>query len=331
MCWARAFFWPWRRALRPCPDCRGELRWAISIAALYTIAWFFLQAQHLRYLVPAFPLVALIAAAALLRALESLRSSPRRAALALAGALFVCPSLVIWFASYYNIPERIPFGVIFGLESKDAYRARILSVYPAFAAVGKACSSPSRGVLTILNEYGYLCPAMVAWTAPRASFVYEQASDGAYREMLRKLDIAYVVIDDPSEHAHTLPFVASGFLDRAGEIVYQGRSATAIRLLAPGERPARASRAGAACGRRRPLSARNPRSDRSNLRERFIPRLSLGTRPRRQTHSGCRLRPAGLSTGEGGKAGAAREPSRPVRRPPGTPSLGRLPQGNGPG
>lgn len=221
------------------PRLQRELRWAISIAALYTIAWFFLQAQHLRYLVPAFPLVALIAAAALLRALESLGPAPRRAALALAGALFVCPSLVIWFASYYNIPERIPFGVIFGLESKDAYRARILSVYPAFAAVGKACSSPSRGVLTILNEYGYLCPAMVAWTAPRASFVYEQASDGAYREMLRKLDIAYVVIDDPSEHAHTLPFVASGFLDRAGEIVYQGRSATAIRLLAPGERPAR--------------------------------------------------------------------------------------------
>ena len=221
------------------PWVQKELRWAISITVLYTIAWFFFHVQYLRYLVPACPLVALIGAAALLRALESLRSAPRRAALALAGALFACPSLAIWFASYYNIPERIPFRAIFGLESRDAYRARVLSVCPAFAAVGKACSSPSRGVLTIRNEYGYLCPAMVAWTAPRASFLYRRATDGTYREMLRKLDIAYVVIDDPMEQAHTLPLVGSGFLDRAGEIVYHGRSATAIRLLAPGERPAR--------------------------------------------------------------------------------------------
>ncbi len=221
--------WPW---------LKKELRWAISIAALYTIAWFF-RVQHLRYLAPVLPLVVLIAAGSLCRSLESLRSAQRRAALTMVGALVACPSLVIWLASYYNIPERIPFRVIFGFESRDEYRARILPVYPAFRAVGKACLSSSRGVLTILNEYGYLCPAMVVWTSPRASFVYKQASDDAYREMLRKLDIAYVVVDDSTERPRTLPFLASGFLDRAGEILYQGRSATAIRLLAPGERPSR--------------------------------------------------------------------------------------------
>jgi hypothetical protein len=215
-----------------------ELRWSISIAALYTLTWFF-GAQYLRYFVPGLPLVALIAAVSVCRALQSLTTAPRRAALTMIGVLVVCPSLVIWLASYYNIPERVPFRVLFGLESREDYRARILSVYPAFGAVGKACSSPSHGVLAILNEYGYLCPAMLVWTSPRASFVYQQASDDAYREMLRKLDVAYVVIDDPSEQGHTLPFVASGFLDRAGEILYQGRSATAIRLLAPGERPTR--------------------------------------------------------------------------------------------
>ena len=219
--------WPWLKT---------ELRWAISIAALYTIAWFF-RVQHLRYLAPVLPLVALIAAGSLCRTLESLRSAPRRAALIAVGALVACPSLVIWFASYYNIPERIPFRVIFGFESRDEYRARILPVYPAFRAVGDACLSSSRGVLTIMSEYGYLCPAMVVWTSPRASFVYKQASDDAYREMLRKLDIAYVVIDNSTQRPRTLPFVASGFLDRTGEILYQDRSATAIRLLAPGERP----------------------------------------------------------------------------------------------
>jgi len=221
--------WPW---------LKGELRWAISIAVLYTIAWFF-RVQYLRYLAPVLPLVALIAAGSLHRVLESLGSTQRRAALMMVGALVACPSLVIWLASYYNIPERIPFAVIFGSESRSEYRARILPVYPAFGAVGKACWSSSRGVLTIQNEYDYLCPAMVAWTAPRASFVYQQESDDGYREMLRKLDIAYVVIDDPAEEAPTIPFLASGFLDRAGEILYQGRGATAIRLLAPGERPSR--------------------------------------------------------------------------------------------
>jgi 4-amino-4-deoxy-L-arabinose transferase-like glycosyltransferase len=217
------------------PWPRGELRWAISVAALYSIAWFF-RVQYLRYLLPALPLVALIAAVCVCRALQSLGPAPSRAALTMVGVLVACPSLVIWAASCFNIPE---LRVIFGLESRDAYRARIVPVYQAFAAVGKACTSPSRGVLTILNEYGYLCPAMVVWTAPRASLVWEPATDSAYREMLRKLDIAYVVIDDPLEKARTLPFVASGFLDRAGEILYHGRSATAIRLLAPGERPSR--------------------------------------------------------------------------------------------
>ncbi len=219
--------WPW---------LKKELRWAISIAVLFTIAWF-LRTQYLRYMAPVLPLVALIAAGSLCRVLESLGSAQRRTALTMVGVLVACPSLVIWLASYYNIPERIPFQVIFGMESRREYRERILSVYPAFGAVGKACWSSSRGVLTILNEYGYLCPAMVAWTAPRASFVYEHESDDKYREILRKLDIAYVVVDDPTEAAATIPFLASGFLDRAGEILYQGRGATAIRLLAPGEKP----------------------------------------------------------------------------------------------
>jgi hypothetical protein len=57
--------------------------------------------------------------------------------------------------------------------------------------------------------------------------------------MLRKLNVAYVVIDDPTEKAGSIPFLASGFLDRTGEIIYQGRSARAIRLLAAGEQPSR--------------------------------------------------------------------------------------------
>ena len=57
--------------------------------------------------------------------------------------------------------------------------------------------------------------------------------------MLRKLRVAYVVIDDPKEQARTTPLISSGFLERGGEIIYEGRNATAIRLLAPGERPSR--------------------------------------------------------------------------------------------
>ena len=220
------------------PWVQRELRWAISVAVLFTLAWFF-QVQYLRYLVPVLPVVTLIAAAALCRALGSLGPAPRRAALTMVGVLFVCPSLVIWLASYFNIPERVPFRVIFGGESQDAYRARILSVYPAYAAVGKACVSPARGVLTILNEYSYLCPEMLVWTSPRASFVHQKHTDTEYREMLQKLDVAYVVIDDPTEQTRNIPLLTSGFLDRGGEIIYQGRSATAVRLLAPGERVSR--------------------------------------------------------------------------------------------
>ncbi len=89
------------------PRLQNELRWSISIAVLYTIAWFF-RAQYLRYLLPILPLAALIAAVAVSRALESLHSAPRRAALTAIGCLLVCPSLVIWFASCFNIPSASP-------------------------------------------------------------------------------------------------------------------------------------------------------------------------------------------------------------------------------
>lgn len=215
---------------------RNELRWAISVTALFAVAWF-VGVQYLRYFVPALPLVAMIAGATAHGALTALRSERRRAALIVIATLFVVPSLVIWLASYYAIPERVPLRVIFGLESREAYRARILPIYAAFETVDGACHSSSGGVLSILNAYGYLCPQMVSSTSPRAAFVWKNGTDSWYRQELGKLDVDHIIIDDSTGEAAAMPFVASGFLARNGQLVYQGLRSVAVRILAPGEHP----------------------------------------------------------------------------------------------
>jgi hypothetical protein len=212
-----------------------ELRWSVGIVSAYVAALFFLRAQYLRYLTPVWPLVALIAGISLARLFQPVSPLLRRVAVTVFCSLVSAAALVIWLASNYNIPERVPFRVIFGTEPRAAYLARTVAAYPAFEALGRACSSPGPAILSMGNEFAYLCPQMIPWQAPRASFVYRTETDSTYREALRELGIGFVVVDSSSVAVAEIPFVNSGFLDRAGEVLYAGRSVTAIKILGPGE------------------------------------------------------------------------------------------------
>ena len=219
------------------PRIKGELGWSISVASLFVGAWF-LGVQNLRYLMPVWPLVTLIAAVSLARLLVPISPFLRRATVAIFCGV-VCSASLVWGLALDNIPEGVPFRVIFGVESRTSYLTRTVAAYPAFQAVGKACESPAPTVLSIGNMFQYLCPKMIAWTAPRASFVSQAGTDAFYSEALRKLGIRYVIVDDNMEWASPTPFVASGFLVRASELLHFARRTEAFRILGPGERPTR--------------------------------------------------------------------------------------------
>ena len=214
------------------PRIRGELGWSICVATIFIGVLFFVGAQDLRFLLPAWPLVILAAAVSLTRVLEPVTRYLRRAAVTLSCGVLCSAMLVIWLASC--VPEPVPFRVVFGNESRAAFLARTVPAYLAFRTAGEACESPAPAVLSIGNMFQYLCPHMIRWDSPRASFVNRTGTDTFYRQALGKLDIGFVVVEDGLVAASSTPFVASGFLGRAGELVYSGRSVRLFRIPGSG-------------------------------------------------------------------------------------------------
>ncbi len=217
------------------PGFLGELRWSIFVVVLSVCGWF-MRAQYLRYLIPTWPLVTVIAGVSLAHVIHPVSSLLRRVSITVLCGLLSSAGLVIWLASYYSIPERVPLRVIFGEESRATYRARTLSVDPAFESIRGACYSGSPGILSIGNEFHYLCPKMIAWTAPHASFLYDKDSDEGYRADLQKLGVGYVLVD-ASGDVPWIPFIESGFLSRAGDGVYSAGGVTVFKILGKNERP----------------------------------------------------------------------------------------------
>jgi hypothetical protein len=209
---------------------------AVVIVLVFAVAWF-LSAQFTRYLMPVLPLVVFISVQGFTRTMEA--ASPKlRLPLALCLCLLLIPpSLVIWMASYYNIPERLPTRVVFGAESRAEYLRRALPVSAAYDSIREACFSSSQRVFGIGNQFGYLCPSLVPWTSTRSAFIWAKQSDTDYREAMRQLGVTYVLVDESVGTLRGIPMVASGFLERAGVVVYSSPPFRVIKLDAVPLRP----------------------------------------------------------------------------------------------
>lgn len=115
---------------------RRRLVWALWGWAAAAIAGAMAAAQYLRYLLPAFPFLAVVAALNLETAWSVVPRRWRRGAAVLAGALalvYAGGSRLAHSALQWELPERFPIQTCLGLESDRRFLARAIREYDAFA------------------------------------------------------------------------------------------------------------------------------------------------------------------------------------------------------
>jgi len=130
---AGALLWlglPWCALARRTPEARIALAaWAVILpAAALTLA----AAQYLRYLLPLYVPLAVVAALNLELAWSWARRRPAAVAAGLAlGLLYLGGSRLAHLAMLWPIPERFPVTVAFGLEKGEAFLTRAVHEYAA--------------------------------------------------------------------------------------------------------------------------------------------------------------------------------------------------------
>lgn len=119
------------------------------------VLWFIIG-QYLRYLLPLFPLLAILAALNLeILWLMCVRYSRQKqvAALALVGALcYVAATRIVDAISGWQIPERYPYRVALGLETPQSFLARAVPVYDALQFLNTQGEGKHK-VLSVGNDF----------------------------------------------------------------------------------------------------------------------------------------------------------------------------------
>ncbi len=138
------------------PFLAGLRRWetpvrVILVYALLTFLFWASSAQQIRYLIPLFPLLALVTGAIMTR----YRNRKRIFALLLC---IVAASLA--FNGYHIIREFMkiaPLRVAVGIESRDEFLSRTLPHYPMYRFVNRNLPPDARVFLLYMKNYTFLC------------------------------------------------------------------------------------------------------------------------------------------------------------------------------
>ncbi|MDI9621488.1 MAG: hypothetical protein QM379_06360 [Acidobacteriota bacterium] len=145
---------PWLALPWLAPAMQGRRRaasWALSVGGLTAVALAMVVAQYLRYLLPALPPLAVVAALNLDAAHTLLAARWRRGAAVLAtvlGLAYVGGSRLAHTAMMWEIPERFPVGVAAGHERPEALLSRAVREVDAFRFLDSRAPAGAK-VLTI--------------------------------------------------------------------------------------------------------------------------------------------------------------------------------------
>jgi hypothetical protein len=197
----------------------------------FSVLWV-LSAQYLRYYVPALALDAILVGALLGAPVPpSLRSrlftrlgGPQLGALlVLVWALASVPSFA---ASYWMIPERIPFGVAFGRESRSDYLSRVLPAYDALSFINSASKTGDRIFAVGPGEYRLYSDIPMETSnigTPTLLALIEAHEDDQARLLLEQHGFTFLLLD----RANVLPPFIQGmyilqapFLQRNERLVF---------------------------------------------------------------------------------------------------------------
>ncbi|MHB8907354.1 MAG: ArnT family glycosyltransferase [Syntrophales bacterium] len=138
------------------PFLVGLRRWEtpVRLLLIYVLATFCFwasSAQQIRYLIPLFPLLALVAGVIITRYRE--RTWTFTLLLCIVTASFV-------FNGYYITREFMkisPLGVVTGIESSDSFLSRMLPQYTQYRYLNRNLPRDARVLLLYMKNYTFLC------------------------------------------------------------------------------------------------------------------------------------------------------------------------------
>jgi hypothetical protein len=179
-----------------------------AIIVIFTGIWFIIG-QYARYLLPIIPLITLMAGYIFLQFSDgqSRFFAAIRNMTIIAGLTATVP---IFLAYFWNIPERIPFKVALGIESKEHYLGRVIRTYEAESYLNKQYDSEKIKVLQIGPEFHFYMNAL--GEDPRTSLNLRGFFDIKTNEELSKYlhdkHFTHILID-----TFAAPIIAGGVLE----------------------------------------------------------------------------------------------------------------------
>ena len=176
-------------------DRRPVVLRLLFIALLMSVLWA-LGPQELRYLVPAFPIFALLSGAALLWLAGRCRSVRATRLVVLLPVLCLLTVPLAEDINFFRFMQPVP--VLAGLESKDAFLRRVVTSYAALSYLGSVIQPGQRALaLGESRTYYATFPFITDGSRDLARRVFVDAGSPATVDALLTHDgIAYIIVND---------------------------------------------------------------------------------------------------------------------------------------
>jgi hypothetical protein len=226
--------YPWTRRSR-------AMDWLAGLTLLRYLFWAFVSHSRLRYLLPVFPGLCLLASSVLisLTARPFLQRWGQVLAVGLIGGMLAA-TLIYSFLFFMDVQ---PLGVVLGIESKDSFLRREVSDYSAQQFVQTNLPREAR-VLMMWDARGYYCDDRclpdwlqthwVGLTSPTASI--SSVTAGLQRMNVTHLlfsveDVGYWIVADTSGlHRHAAEFFLHEFRPACTKEIYRDEWTTLFEL-----------------------------------------------------------------------------------------------------
>jgi hypothetical protein len=218
---------PWAFGLYPARLRRTAIP-LIAVATAAVVFWFAAE-QYLRFLLPAVPVMALVAAfnveVVWLHAEGGRWRKPLIGLGVLACASLVICSGLVQTAWGWGHPDRFPHPVSFGLESREAYLARTLPVYDALRFLDR--QAPGDKVLSIGNEFRLYTRAKIFGLSGAPQTLADATTNRTDAELARYLaerGYRYLLVNHGSIPSRSwmgnLPILQGSFLRTRAQLVF---------------------------------------------------------------------------------------------------------------
>jgi hypothetical protein len=213
----------------------------LGVLIPFSVFWVFNAHQYLRFALPIWPLVCLLAGYGLAclrlpepawlqqRSISLSRAIPL--ALAIVWTIFSVPMLL---RMSWNIPERIPVDVVLGRESREAYLSRLLVTYDAYRVLEAKYPGNTTNTISVSDETRLYAPGTIQpLHSPLLRDLLLANTAEEAMEVIRQRGITHLLINRNGIPATLSGFflIQKSFLDTHAELEYAGKNVYLYRFL----------------------------------------------------------------------------------------------------